>query len=122
MDDLLKKMLYAGVGIMTATAEKMQETVDKMVADGRLSREDGTEMLRDLSDASESKKDEWEQRLRHLWETTFERFNFVPRAEVETLENRLSKVEARLEILEKITSPATTKTVAKRTVKKIDPS
>jgi polyhydroxyalkanoate synthesis regulator phasin len=120
MDETLKKFLYAGVGLVTITAEKLQETVDRMVDDGKLSREDGKSMLQEFLTQTEAKKDDWEERLRDFAENAFERINFVPRSEYEKLEIRVARLEAKIEGISK--QPETSsKPVVKRTVKKIEP-
>jgi polyhydroxyalkanoate synthesis regulator phasin len=121
MDDLFKKLLYAGVGLVTVTAEKLQATVDRMVDDGKLSREDGKSMLQDFLAQTESKKDDMEERVKDFLEKTFERFNFVPKNEYEKLEVRVAQLEAKLDGLDKSTFTPDSQTVVKRTVKKIEP-
>ena len=36
MEDLFKKFLYTGVGLVAMTAEKIQKSVDKLISDGKL--------------------------------------------------------------------------------------
>ncbi|MEZ4684603.1 MAG: hypothetical protein R3B47_00595 [Bacteroidia bacterium] len=117
---MLKKFLYAGVGLVTITAEKLQETVDRMVDDGKLSQEDGKSMVKSFLAQTEAKKDDWEERLRDFAENTFERFNFVPKSEFEKLETRVARLEARLDGLDH-QAGSIEKPVVKRTVKKIEP-
>ena len=120
MDELFKKLLYAGVGLMAVTAEKLQDTVDRFVDDGKLSREDGASMLQELKAQTETRREEVEDRVRDFLERTYERFNFVPRSEYEKLETRVTQLEAKLEGLKQKPSATASKTVAKRTVKKIE--
>ncbi|MFK7970162.1 MAG: phasin family protein [Bacteroidia bacterium] len=120
MDDTFKKLLYAGVGLVSMTAEKLQDSVDRMVDDGKLSKHDGKNMLNAFLEETEGKKEDWEERIREFLENTFERFNFVPKAEYEKLETRVAQLEAKLEAMNKAPLPATKATV-KRTVKKIEP-
>jgi polyhydroxyalkanoate synthesis regulator phasin len=121
MDEMLKKFLYAGVGLVTITAEKLQETVDRMVDDGKLSQEDGKSMLKEFVAQTEAKRGDWEERLREFAETTFERFNFVPKSEFEKLETRVAKLEAKLDGMNSDLPEVSSKPVVKRTVKKIEP-
>lgn len=120
MDEMLKKFLYAGVGLVTITAEKLQNTVDRMVDDGKLSQEDGKSMLQEFLTQTEAKKDDWEERVRDFAENAFERFNFVPRSEYEKLETRVARLEAKIDGLSKMPETVS-QPVVKRTVKKIEP-
>jgi len=45
MEDLFKKFLYTGVGLVAMTAEKIQKSVDKLISDGKLSIEEGKNVI-----------------------------------------------------------------------------
>lgn len=45
MEDLFKKFLYTGVGLVAMTAEKIQKTVDKLISEGKLSIEEGKKLV-----------------------------------------------------------------------------
>lgn len=45
MEDLFKKFLYTGVGLVAMTAEKIQKSVDKLISDGKLSVEEGKKLI-----------------------------------------------------------------------------
>lgn len=120
MDDIFKKLLYAGVGLVTVTAEKMQESVDRLVTDGKLSQEDGKSVLNELIDQTESRKEDVEEWIKDFLENTFERLNFIPKSDYEKLEVRVAKLEARLLGLE-VMDKTTDKPIVRRTVKKIKP-
>ena len=45
MEDLFKKFLYTGVGLVAMTAEKIQKSVDKLISDGKLSIDEGKKLI-----------------------------------------------------------------------------
>ena len=45
MEDLFKKFLYTGVGLVAMTTEKIQKSVDKLISDGKLSIEEGKKII-----------------------------------------------------------------------------
>ncbi|MEL6654677.1 MAG: hypothetical protein AAFQ87_28130, partial [Bacteroidota bacterium] len=45
MEELFKRFLYTGVGFVAMTAEKLQESIDEMVGDGKLSEEEGKKLV-----------------------------------------------------------------------------
>ena len=45
MEDLFKKFLYTGVGLVAMGADKIQKSVDKLVSEGKLSIDEGKKLL-----------------------------------------------------------------------------
>ena len=45
MEDLFKNFLYTGVGLVAMTAEKIQNSVGKLVSEGKLSLEEGKKVV-----------------------------------------------------------------------------
>lgn len=45
MEDLFKKFMYTGVGLVAMGAEKIQKGVDKLISDGKLSIEEGKKLI-----------------------------------------------------------------------------
>ncbi len=60
MEDLLKKLVYTGVGVVSMTAEKLQEAVDKMVSERKMLADEGKKLVDEFFDTTEEKKKEFE--------------------------------------------------------------
>jgi len=58
MEDLFKKFLYTGVGLVAMTAEKIQKSVDKLISDGKLSIEEGKKLIDKLVNEGKLSTDE----------------------------------------------------------------
>ncbi|NJN28389.1 MAG: hypothetical protein HC819_21660 [Cyclobacteriaceae bacterium] len=58
MEDLFKKFLYTGVGLMAMTAEKIQKSVDSLVSEGKLSIEEGKKLIDKLVKEGQLSADE----------------------------------------------------------------
>jgi polyhydroxyalkanoate synthesis regulator phasin len=58
MEDLFKKFLYTGVGLVAMGADKIQKSVDKLVSDGKLSIEEGKKLLDKLVKEGQLSADE----------------------------------------------------------------
>jgi polyhydroxyalkanoate synthesis regulator phasin len=112
MEDLLKKFIYTGVGLVALTAEKVQEIVDDLVNDGKLTKDEGKKILGDILETTETKKDEYEDKLKTFMESIVERFNLPTRSELESLQKRIKSLEKQLDEEKKKTAVA--KTPAKR--------
>ena len=96
MEDLFKKFLYTGVGLVSLTAEKLQESVDELVGKGKLSEKEGKKLLDDFFDSTEAKRGEFEEKLREAAESVIERFSVPSKAEYDALKKRVEELEAQL--------------------------
>ncbi len=74
MKDMLKNVLYAGVGAAFLTKEKIEELKGDLIDKGKLTKEEGKQFVDDLIKRSERARDElelWinkrvEERIKHL--------------------------------------------------------
>lgn len=105
MEELLKKLVYTGVGITAFTIEKITEVVDKLVAEEKLTAEEGKKIVDEFVDSTEAKKDEFEGQLKTLAEKFTSSLNFDldkitsmfkggDSEEVEILKARIEALEA----------------------------
>ncbi len=96
MEDMFKKFLYSGVGMVTATVEKVQSTVNKLVEEGKISENEGKKVIDDLLEDIDNKKDEYEGKARGLMENILAKFDYPTRKEVAALEDKIAELEAQL--------------------------
>ncbi len=100
MEDLLKKFVYTGVGLVALTAERLQESIDELVGKGKISEEEGKKILTDFADSVDSRKEEIEGKFKSMAENVIANFNFSSKAEWTALSERLTSIESRLDSLE----------------------
>ncbi|MEL7533459.1 MAG: hypothetical protein AAFN10_19250 [Bacteroidota bacterium] len=117
MEELFKRFLYTGVGFVAMTAEKLQESIDEMVGDGKLSEEEGKKLVDNFMDNAETRKQEFESKLKEAAEGVVEKFSFPSKGEYETLLKRVEELEAKLAAKESASSPKKS-TTQKRTTRK----
>lgn len=94
MEDLIKKFIYTGVGLVSMTTDRFRETVDQLVKDEKISREEGKEIVDKFFEDTEARKGEFEKQLNETIERVVRQFNFAPSSEVERLEARIKELEA----------------------------
>lgn len=102
---MLKKAMYAGLGLAVVTREKTEQIFSDLVEKGRAYREKEAEEQEDIDAESVADQDEetknsffedYEQRLRKLVENTFAKFNFMKNDEREHISNRIAELEEKL--------------------------
>lgn len=118
MEDLFKKFIYTGVGFAALTAEKFQKAVDGLVDDGKISAEEGKKIVGELVENTDTKREEFEGKLKSIVEDVVSRFTFVRKDELEALQHRVSELEARLAAAPKSDDEADEKKAAKKSTTK----
>lgn len=98
MEDLFKKFLYTGIGLVALTAEKIQTTVDDLVSQSKISEEEGKKLVEDFLKDTEAKKEEFETKLKEVTEDVVEKFDFLRADALETLQERIALLEDKLGI------------------------
>lgn len=116
MENMLKKALYTGVGLVTIATEKVQDTVKGLVDNGKLSEEEGKKVVDDLISDLEDKREDFEGRVNTLVNKIVNTVDLPSRSDFSTLKNRIKELEAQLE--EKETTASVKKVVKKAIAKK----
>jgi len=98
MEDLFKKFVYTGVGMVSSSLEKFQKSVEKLVDEDKLSQEEGKKLVDDLFKNTESKREEFETKLKKVVEEVMVRMNLATQTQVQELQDRLAVVETKLGI------------------------
>lgn len=98
MQDLFKKFLYTGVGMVSQTVEKFQGSVDKLVDEDKISQEEGKKIIDDLIKNTEAKREEFEGKLKMIAEDVMGRLNVGTNSQIKDIQDRLTAIEAKLGI------------------------
>ncbi|MEM6724206.1 MAG: hypothetical protein AAF598_09225 [Bacteroidota bacterium] len=93
MEDLIKKLVSNGMNLMSATLEKVQETIEDLVEKGKVSREEGKKIVEDFLQKNEARRKDFDGKIR-------ETFGSVLGNSPKSLRQELDDVKARLEALE----------------------
>lgn len=95
MEDLFKKVIYTGVGLVSTTAEKIQTNIDELVKKGSLSEEEGKKVVEDLLENTESKKEEFEGKLKEMINNAIAALNLPSKSDIDNLMTRIKELEAK---------------------------
>ena len=103
MENLIKKVLYTGVGVVAATTERLQHVIDDLVERGKLSEEEGKKVVDDVVKNTEIHKDQYETRFKRIVDATYEKLNIpVPQTDaIAKLEKRVKSLEVKLGLIAK---------------------
>ena len=95
--DLLKNVIYAGIGLASIAAEKIDVLVRELVQKGKLSDEEGKKIINDFFAHTDEHKNEFESKLKNAFDGFISKFDFVKRKEYDELLKRLHDLEEELE-------------------------
>jgi polyhydroxyalkanoate synthesis regulator phasin len=98
MEDLFKKFVYTGVGMVSMTLDKFQKSVEKLVDDDKLSQEEGKKLVDDLFKNTEARREEFEAKLKKVVEEVMVRMNLATQTQIHELQDRLAVIETKLGI------------------------
>lgn len=91
MEELIKKVLYTGVGLVATATEKVQQTVNDLVDNDKINQEEGKKIVNEFVESTEEKKGELESRFTELMENVIGRLDLVKKSDIQEL---IEKVEA----------------------------
>jgi polyhydroxyalkanoate synthesis regulator phasin len=100
MFDLLKKSILAGLGTAVVTKSKVQETIEKMVEQGRLSTEEAERLTNEVIDTGEKEYNDLREEVNKSLNKALAGMNLASRQEMETLQMKVENLEKRLDHLE----------------------
>jgi len=96
MEDLFKKFIYTGVGLVAHTAEKIQQSVNKLIEENKISADEGKKIVDDFVKNTQTKKEEFEGQLKSITEKVVKGFNYARKEEIEELKGRIEALEKEL--------------------------
>ncbi len=95
--ELLKNIVYAGVGLATVTTEKVKDTIDDLVEKGMISDTEGKKIIDDFFATTEKRKEEFENKFKTATDKISEKFEFINKEkEIKTLNDKINNLEMAL--------------------------
>ena len=96
MEDLFKKFVYTGVGLVSLTSEKLQKSIDTLVAENKISTSEGKKIVDDFFTKTEGKKKEFESQLKKVTEDVVQKIQLPKKKDIDALEKRIAALESKM--------------------------
>ena len=93
LEELFKKFVYTGVGLVSLTKERLQKTIDELIKEDKITDKDGEKIVTDFFKNTESKKKELEDQLKNVVDNAVAKFKFANSSSLEELTNRVKVLE-----------------------------
>ena len=100
MIELIKKIMFTGVGMASLTKEKISALANEIIEKGKLSEKEGKELLDELMKKSDAAQKELEVRTEKLVQESLKKMNLASRADLLKLEKQLHKLAKSIKALE----------------------
>lgn len=100
MKDLLKKILYTGLGAAVVTKEKAEELVTTLIHEGEISEEEGRTIIKDFQERARVEQEKIVTRIKEELERKYENVGLVTKKELEHLRLEIRDLNVRLKELE----------------------
>ena len=100
MFEIFKKSLFAGLGLAVVTKTKMENVLDKLVEEGKMSRDEAERMGKELLESGEKQWTDFESRLQETVKGFLDGMDVCKASDVKKLEKKIKALDIRLKALE----------------------
>jgi len=103
--ETVRRVLMAGVGVVVLAQEEVEEFVNKLIERGEIAEQDGRKLINDVVenrkqqavDTKQATQEEFDKRLEGL----LDRLNVPTRGDINTLNDKVTQLTAKVEELKK---------------------
>ncbi|MGB3649428.1 MAG: phasin family protein [Desulfobulbales bacterium] len=100
MFEIFKKSLFAGLGLAVVTKTKLESVLEKLVEEGKMSRDEAEKMGQDLLESGEKQWTDFETRLQETVKGFLKNMDISKASELKKLEKKIKALDMRLKALE----------------------
>jgi polyhydroxyalkanoate synthesis regulator phasin len=93
MKELLKNVVYAGIGAAFLTKEKIEELKSDLIEKGKISQEEGKQFVDDLLRKSEKAKDQLDLWINKRVEDRIQQLNLATKDEIAELQRKIEELQ-----------------------------
>ena len=93
IEKAFKKFVYTGVGLLSTSADKLKGAVENLVSDDKISKDEGERIVDDFFNETETRKEEYETKIKAIVKKLTEKLKIAKNEEVEALTKRSQELE-----------------------------
>lgn len=99
--NFIKEMMVTGLGALFLTKDKVEEMVQKLVEEGKVSKEEANELINNMTKKAKEQQEQMRDKIKTEIENSFNKVGIVKREEVEELKDKVVKLELHVRSLER---------------------
>jgi len=96
MIELVKKTLLAGVGVAALTKEKLEEVAKDFVEKGKMTEQEGKDLVKDLITRSEESRQELQKQIGEKVEEILKKMDLAKKSEMNALKQEIAELREAL--------------------------
>ena len=96
MKELLKNIVYTGIGAAFLTKEKIEELRDELVGQGKISKDEGKEFVDELINKTDSIKNSLDVKISRIIEEQIKQLDIPTNADFEDLRRQVEELQVAL--------------------------
>ncbi len=104
MFEIFKKSLFAGLGLVVVTKTKLESVMDRLVEEGKMSRDEAEKMARELLESGEKQWTDFEEKLQDTVKGFLDNMDICKGGDLKKVEKKVKALDMRLKALEKETA------------------
>lgn len=89
MENSFKKLFYAGVGLAATATEKFEDTLNELVAKGKVTDSEAKKFFEEFNEKTASKREEFDEKFKAF----VEKLGYTRNSDVEELRQRVEELE-----------------------------
>ena len=100
MFEIFKKSLFAGLGLAVVTKTKLESVLEKLVDEGKMSRDEAEKMGQELLESGEKQWIDFETRLQETIKGFLKNMDICKTTDLKKLEKKVRAIDMRLKAQE----------------------
>jgi polyhydroxyalkanoate synthesis regulator phasin len=100
MFEIFKKSLFAGLGLAVVTKTKFESVLEKLVEEGKMSRDEAEKMGQELLESGEKQWTDFETRLQETVKGFLKNMDICKTTDLKKLEKKVRAIDMRLKAQE----------------------
>jgi polyhydroxyalkanoate synthesis regulator phasin len=96
MEDILKKLIYQGLGVLSVTRDRAEKLIADLVEKGKMTEEEGRKFYEELASEGKKTADDLGHGVKDFIREQIEKSGIPSREEFEALTLRVAELEAQL--------------------------
>ena len=93
MDQLLKKLVLSGIGVLALTQEKIEEVVEELAKKGEIAWGEKEGLLAELIEKGKKQREEIERKIKKKVEEVISQVNIATKEDIERLEKKIDELK-----------------------------
>jgi polyhydroxyalkanoate synthesis regulator phasin len=93
MEDTIKKIISASLGMAIIAKNKTKEIIDELIEKGKMSQEEGNKFINDLKSETEKSRKDAEEEIKKMINSALQKMDVPTKEDYDRLEKRVKVLE-----------------------------